>query len=149
MRPHLLRHFQQTVDAAVRDASDAAPVAPSRSSTLDSALRKRAPENELYDRACDVLLAARDLRRAATRDGTSRALAATLGCVEETLSVLAEAADELGMTAVVNLNSDAMGSGDTSALAARPFGELRDALMSSRSACRAAREAAGPGFAPR
>ena len=138
---HPLRHFQQTVDIVLREASDAAAMAANGSSTPQGAVFERAAENELYDRACDVLLAAQDLRRAASHDGTSVAIAASLGCVEETLSELGEAMGELGAAAVRDLDSDA---GEGSAQAARLFGELRGALISSGSACGTAREAVGP-----
>ena len=44
--------------------------------------------NELYDRACDLVLAARELRTAAA-SGRSEAVAATLGCVGAALADLA------------------------------------------------------------
>jgi hypothetical protein len=125
MRQHPLRHFQRTVATVLQDTSGAAVTAANGSSGGQGI--GRAAENELYDSACDLLLAAQELRGAASRDGASVSTAPSLGCVEETLSVLAEAMREL----------------DDSARPGQALDELRGALISSSSACRAAREAIG------
>lgn len=46
------------------------------------------PDNELYDAACDLLGAAQRLTRAARGGDVERAVPATLGCLEATLSAL-------------------------------------------------------------
>jgi hypothetical protein len=148
MRHHPLRHFQQTVDAVLEQASNAAAMPAGRSTWPRPAQRERAPENELYDRACDLLLAAQDLRGAASHDGASAAIAPTIGCVEESLSVLAEAAGEVGVAALLELESEPEAKGDSVRVVGL-FGQLRGALISSSSACRAAREGLGTALGQR
>jgi hypothetical protein len=52
---------------------------------------RRAPDNELFDRGCDLVEAAMAIRELAVRDGAQRALPAVLGCVESALDSLAGA----------------------------------------------------------
>jgi hypothetical protein len=49
------------------------------------------PDNALYDAACDLLLAARRVDRAAQCDGVGPAIPATLGCLQVTLAALTSA----------------------------------------------------------
>jgi hypothetical protein len=86
------------------------------------------PAVQLYDTACDLLLAAQGLRQAAGRTGTEEALAATLGCLHETLAELAEA--------TTTMARDLAGPAAT---------DLAAALAAAGLACGAARAAAaGP-----
>ena len=60
------------------------------------------PAHLLYDRACDLLLAAQEMRRCSGKPGIAEAIPATLGCigaVAEELAVSATGlAEELGRT---------------------------------------------------
>ena len=51
----------------------------------------RAPDNELYDRGCDLVEAALAIRQLTGREGAQRALPAVLGCIESALGGLADA----------------------------------------------------------
>jgi hypothetical protein len=53
---------------------------------------RRAPDNELYDRGCDLVEAAFAIRELAGHDDAQRALPAVLGCIEAALDGLAGAA---------------------------------------------------------
>jgi hypothetical protein len=60
---------------------------------------KRPPDNELYDRGCELVEAAMAIRRLADDAGAVRALPALLGCIEAALHELGCAAasmDEIG-----------------------------------------------------
>ena len=59
---------------------------------------RRAPENELYDRGCDLVEAAAAIHRAAGAAEVARAIPAVLGCIEAALRELAEAAGGLEAT---------------------------------------------------
>ena len=50
-----------------------------------------APDNALYDAACDLLSAARRMDRAVQHEGVEPAIPATLGCLHATLAVLTSA----------------------------------------------------------
>jgi len=52
------------------------------------AMASRDPAHEVYDAACDLLLAARAIEGAAGSDGVLEAIPATLGTLEEALQVL-------------------------------------------------------------
>jgi hypothetical protein len=56
---------------------------------------RRAPDNELFDRGCDLVEAASAIRRLAADAETARAIPALLGCIETSLQELAAAASEL------------------------------------------------------
>lgn len=100
--------------------------------------RERAPENDLYDCACELVLAAHGLRTAAGRDQASRATAPTLGCVEEVLSTLAEAIGELA-TGIVVENEGHAPPGP----AAEKFADLNDSLIRAAHSCGLARAVVG------
>lgn len=55
----------------------------------------RHPSHVVYDSACDVLLAAHDLRQAAERHDHQEAVPAVLGCITATLDQLADTSREL------------------------------------------------------
>jgi hypothetical protein len=48
----------------------------------------RAPDNELYDRGCDLVEAAAAIRRVSGADEAARAVPAVLGCIESALHEL-------------------------------------------------------------
>jgi hypothetical protein len=56
-----------------------------------TSLSQRAPDNELYDRGCDLVEAAAAIGRAADSTQAVRAIPAVLGCVEAALRELTEA----------------------------------------------------------
>jgi hypothetical protein len=60
---------------------------------------RRAPENELYDHACELVDAAAAIRRAAADPASADAVPALLGCLEAALRDLVLLADELEQTA--------------------------------------------------
>jgi len=55
----------------------------------------RAPDNELYDRGCDLVEAATGIRRVADAPEATRAVRAVLGCIEAALRELLWAAAAL------------------------------------------------------
>ena len=58
----------------------------------------RAPDNELYDRGCDLVEAATAIRRVADAPEAARAVPAVLGCIEAALRELLGAAAALEQT---------------------------------------------------
>ncbi len=94
----------------------------------------REPDNELFDRGCDLVEAAGAIRRLAEDPDSARAVPALLGCLEASLEELAAAATALEATA----------SPDGSRFAVsdrmhRGMGNLRVALADAAAAARAAR----------
>jgi hypothetical protein len=59
---------------------------------------RRSPDNELYDRGCDLVEAAAAIRRVSGAAEATRALPAVLGCIEAALHELLWAAAELEET---------------------------------------------------
>jgi hypothetical protein len=70
--------------ASVADPADAS----SMSVSLDRKTSTRAPDNELYDRGCDLVEAAAAIRRHADATEAARAVPAVLGCIEAALHEL-------------------------------------------------------------
>jgi hypothetical protein len=113
----------------------ASPSVPARDST-----------NELYDRACDLLVAAQGIRTAAARAGSAPAIAATLGCVEVALEALAHATAAMRREADAELARQDAGSlsGVSGADARLAFSELVCALDTAHHAADQLRERTGP-----
>jgi hypothetical protein len=111
---------------------------------------RRDPSNDLYDRACDLVVAAEEIRAAAAQPGSAAAIAATVGCLEASLEALADAAAGMRREAARQLaRSDPSGGRDAGidaspALADREFSELVDALRAAHLAADAMRERVGP-----
>jgi hypothetical protein len=82
--------------ASVADPADA----PSMSVSLDRKTSTRAPDNELYDRGCDLVQAAAAIRRHAAATEAARAVPAVLGCIEAALHELLWASAALEGTTV-------------------------------------------------
>lgn len=61
--------------------------------------------NRLYDGACDLLEAARDIEAAAASSGASEAVPATLGTLEETLQVLSASFYQLAADAASGVSA--------------------------------------------
>jgi hypothetical protein len=59
---------------------------------------KRPPDNELYDRGCDLVEAAAAIRRLAGDPEAARAVPAVLGCMEATLHEMTTACTALEAT---------------------------------------------------
>lgn len=76
------------------DCSDA----PGMSVSSDRTPSSRAPDNELYDRGCDLVEAAAAIRRVSGADEAARAVPAILGCIESALHELLRAAAALEET---------------------------------------------------
>jgi hypothetical protein len=66
--------------------------------TTLSASTSREPDNELYDRGCDLVEAAAAIRRAAGSREAGRAVPAVLGCIESALEELLWASAALEQT---------------------------------------------------
>src|SRR4051794_5019536 len=134
---------------SILDRSPRRYARPSRTALAlaDSASRPaRDSTNELYDRACDLLLAAEGIRSAAVEPGSAPAIAATLGCVEVSLEALAHATAGMRREADRELgrrHADAVPgvSGDD---ARHAFSELVRALEDAPRAADQLREHTGP-----
>ena len=68
-----------------------------RPTTLPPSI-SREPDNELYDRGCDLVEAAAAIRRAAGERQAGRAVPAVLGCIESALEELLWASAALEQT---------------------------------------------------
>jgi hypothetical protein len=116
--------------------------------TIDTATRGFAPRpdpsNELYDRACDVVAAATDLRAAAGRRNNTAAVAATLRCLEAALERAADVTDLLREGSVRRVESawPVLGE-DASATAGRVSDDFVEAGETIRAAGRACGELCG------
>jgi hypothetical protein len=117
-----------------------------------SGARAQAPErdavNDLYDHGCDLVEAARALRRDVHGPGAARAAPAVLGCVETALYDLRDTA------AALNLASAAAGHGEHGPAPAtgrqarmrKGFANLEIALHDAADAAAAARSLAARGL---
>lgn len=76
--------------------------------TRDIPASKRPPDNELYDRGCDLVEAAIAIRRLADDPGTMRALPAALGCIEAALHELGCATASFDVTSGRVVPTEAM-----------------------------------------
>ena len=107
---------------------------------------RRDPANELYDRACDVVAAAAELRDAASRDNNDAAVAASLGCLEAALSDIAGAIEELRDSSLLRIArarltlGDRIDAGDTGG----EFDAAVTAVRAAGAACNEVRGAVGP-----
>jgi hypothetical protein len=99
----------------------------------------RAPDNELFDRGCDLLEAAGAIRRLTSDPRSARAVPGVLGCIEASLDELAAAAAALER--VDPVDGDARAPVDAAADARRRRGlaNLRVALADAAGATQAAR----------
>jgi hypothetical protein len=66
--------------------------------TVVSSLSRRPPDNELYDRGCDLVEAAASIRRLAADARAARAMPAVLGCIETALQDLRGACPAMAQT---------------------------------------------------
>jgi hypothetical protein len=97
----------------------------------------RPPDNELYDRGCDLVEAAAAIRQLAGQPRAARAVPAVIGCLEAALAELSGASVEMAETterAAVTSTPDAVAQ-----RMRRGFANLQLALLDARSAAMAAR----------
>ena len=66
--------------------------------TVVSSPSRRPPDNELYDRGCDLVEAAAAIRRLASDPRAARAVPAVLGCLEAALHELRGACPAMEQT---------------------------------------------------
>jgi len=71
---------------------------PAMHPTVVSSPSRRPPDNELYDRGCDLVEAATAIRRLASDPRAARALPAVLGCLEAALHELRGACPAMEQT---------------------------------------------------
>jgi hypothetical protein len=108
---------------------------------------RRDGANELYDRACDLLLAAEGVRAAAAAPGSAAAIAASLGCIESSLEALAHAVAAMRREADQQLSArtgELAESGVSRDAARAGFSALVDALGDAHRAADDLRERTGP-----
>jgi hypothetical protein len=109
----------------------------------------RDPTRELYDRACELLLAAQEMSAAAREPGSAPAIAATAGCLDASLAALSEAVAAMRLEATRQVArsapdfSDSLPTGAIHALQ-REFSGLIDALAAAHRAADQTRERVGP-----
>lgn len=108
----------------------------------------RDPANELYDRACELLLAAQGIRSAAGVRGSTPAFAAAVGCIDASLAALADGASAMRREATHVVTrareSDQYTQQISAADAAREFSSLAEALTGAHQAAGRMRERIGP-----
>jgi hypothetical protein len=114
------------------------------SDTLVRPRAGRAPDNELFDRACDLLDAARAIRSAVGARDAGRATPAVLGCLQATLRELTLTATELEQISAQALDTGTTIRGEAEAHGRvrrmhRGYANLRQALVDAETASSAAR----------
>jgi hypothetical protein len=117
-------------------------------SVSPAAAPQRDPANELYDRACDIVAAAAELRDASRHDNNDAAVAATLNCLEAALRDVASALDALSASSVRRIASAWPALGERAAVdadeARSEFKAATDAVRAAGDACSEVRRAVGP-----
>ena len=105
----------------------------------------RSPDNELYDRGCDLVAAAAAIRRTAGAPEAARAVPAVLGCIEDAMRELAQAAAELEATTA---KAHSCRSSSRSERMHRGYVNLEQSLDDAARAAAAARPLASRVLAP-
>jgi hypothetical protein len=105
---------------------------------------KREADNEIFDRSCDLLEAARAIRHLSTDARATAAVPAVLGCIEASLRDLAEGIGELRRT----LPTPGVEQGEAAERARRGLTNLRGALDDAAMASEAARALSARMHAP-
>jgi hypothetical protein len=102
--------------------------------------------NALYDGACELLAAAHAMRAAAELEGSTTAIAATLGCIDATLNELSSAVEAMRRQALRDLARSALDTGERAAIAEteRAFSDFANALHRARHAADSMRQRVGP-----
>ena len=107
----------------------------------------RAPDNELYDRGCDLVEAAAAIRRVAGAPEATRAVPAVLGCIEAALRELLWAAAALEETSAWTVaQADPKGARKAERMRLG-YANLEIALADAERASAAARALAGRALA--
>ena len=120
--------------------------------------RRPKPDNEqsaanaLYDGACELLAAAQAMRAAAELEGSTTAIATTLGCIDSTLGELTSAVEAMRRQALRDLSRSVLDTGRPAERAAvgeaeRAFSDFANALHRARHAADSMRERVGPQMA--
>lgn len=112
-----------------------------RATTLSSSV-SREPDNELYDRGCDLVEAAAAIRRSAGAREAGRAVPAVLGCIESALEELLWAAATLEQTTTDLTEPTDCATARTNRIAERMqrgYANLQQALSDAQAAAAAAR----------
>jgi hypothetical protein len=108
----------------------------------------RDASNELYNHACDLLLAAEAVRAASAETAAAPGFAATLGCMEASLEALAHATAAMRRTTDAHVAGRGPAAPERFALAQedaqREFCELIEALNAAHHAADQLRQRAGP-----
>jgi hypothetical protein len=106
----------------------------------------RDPANDLYDHACDLLIAAQGVRSAACARGATPSYAATVGCIDASLEALTDAVAAMRREAAHE--AERIRSAGESATeaddAGREFSALAEALSRAHVAAGRMRERLGP-----
>jgi hypothetical protein len=103
----------------------------------------REPDNELYDRGCDLVEAATAIRAAADSRAAGRAVPAVLGCIESALQELFWAAAALEQTTTDLTVAATEPVSPRAQRMQRGYGNLQAALSDAQAAAAAARSLAG------
>ncbi len=107
---------------------------------------ERDPANDLYDHACELLIAAQGLRSAAGARGATPSYAATVGCIDASLEALTDAVAAMRREAAREARrtrpaGEPVAEADD---AGREFSALADALSRAHHAAGRMRERLGP-----
>src|SRR3954453_10684092 len=102
--------------------------------------------NALYDGACELLATAHAMHAAAEREGSTTAIAATLGCVDGTIKELTAAVEAMRRQALRDLSRSALDTGERAAVVEteRAFSDFAKALHRARHAADSMRQRVGP-----
>jgi hypothetical protein len=92
--------------------------------------RDRDRVNALYDSACELLIAARQMERDSARDGIAPGLPPVLGCLQDALAALAGAVHEMSADALMHAAGTL--ADDEFVAISRTFGDLRNDLDAAR-----------------
>jgi hypothetical protein len=126
--------------------------APTMSASSPRTLARRAPDNELYDRGCDLVQAAAAIRRLADAPEAARAVPAVLGCIEAMLHELLWASAALEHTTARSVEERSTGCTNSqlaprSERMQRGYANLQHALADAERASAAARSLAARALA--
>jgi hypothetical protein len=113
---------------------------------------QKSAANALYDGACELLAAAQAMRAAAEREGSTTAIAATLACMDISLSELTSVVTAMRRQALRDLSRRTLDTGKSGERVAvgetqRAFSDLANALHRARDAADSMRERVGPRMA--
>jgi hypothetical protein len=110
---------------------------------------EKSAASALYDAACELLAAAQAMRVAADRQGSTTAIAATLGCIDTSLSDLTAVVMAMRRQALRDLSRRALDTPESPARVSvgeteRAFSDLVDALHRAQHVADSMRARVGP-----